>query len=208
MQFPRAETDAQGYFTEHKPHYSNLRREVQYLIRWAAAAVYDEFPGTTPLSLLDMSEGDGDTPGSMVGSLRHPSGTHINGNDIDVAYYQNDGANNGEPVCPQNNGQFCTGPTTLLDAERTAYFMAMLYTSPNVRIIGVDPAIATALFDAAEELHDDGRITQSQLGSFDSDMAYGSGWPFHHHHLHFSWSWEGGWWATGEPPEGCMVPGL
>ena len=30
------EIQGEGYYVEHQAHYSNLRREVQYLVRWAA----------------------------------------------------------------------------------------------------------------------------------------------------------------------------
>ncbi|MBN93317.1 MAG: hypothetical protein CL928_04490, partial [Deltaproteobacteria bacterium] len=103
MQFPQAESADQGYYVEHQAHYSNLRREVAYLVRYATAAVEDTFPGTNPLSLMDMGESDGSTPGAMVGQLRHPEGTHVYGNDIDIAYYQTGPDNQGRAVC-DNDG--------------------------------------------------------------------------------------------------------
>ena len=204
LQVPRNHDDADGYFVEHQAHYSNLRREVQYLLQWAAEETAAEFPGTTVLSMMDLSEEDGSTPGAMVSSLRHPAGTHIDGNDADIAYYQTDGENNGQTVCP-DDGQFCTSPPNILDAERTAYYMAQLFTSPHVRVVGVDTMIAPMLFDAADDLVSSGQITSGQRNEFDYNLAYGSGWPFHQHHLHFSWDWEDGWNYTGGPPDGCML---
>ena len=61
MQFPNAISADQGYLVTHEQHYSNLRREVAYLVQWATAKVADEFPGTNPLALLDMGQADGDT---------------------------------------------------------------------------------------------------------------------------------------------------
>jgi len=206
MQFPRSNGTFEGSYPEHPPVWSSVRREVAYLIRWAADEVMDRYPGTTPLGLLDMSEKDGSTPGTLAGSLRHPSGTHVNGNDMDVAYYQNDGANNGDIVCPSHNGQFCTGPATLLDAERTAYFLAQIFLHPDLRIVGVDPVVADDVIEAADDLLASGAISQYQRNRFDSKLAWGSGWPFHHHHLHFSWDWEAGWYSGGSVlPDGCMV---
>ncbi len=204
MQHPGANADADGYFVEHEAHYSNIRREVAYLVDYAAAEVAAAFPGTNPLALMDMSEDDGSTPGTMVSSLRHPEGTHVEGNDMDIAYYQTGADNSGRVVC-ENDGYFCTEPPNILDAERSAYFMAMLFSSDNVRVIGVDTLIAEDLFDAADDLLATGMITQSQRNSFDSEMAYGEGWPFHHHHLHFSWSWESGFEGRSVVPDGCMV---
>ncbi len=48
------------------------------------------------------SEGGGRLARAMLGNLRHPATTHENGNDI--ACDQNDGANNGEVVCPRMTG--------------------------------------------------------------------------------------------------------
>jgi len=205
LQYPRNPSDDDGYLVEHQAHYSNLRRELHYLVSYAAEATMDQFPGTTVLSLMDMSEDDGSTPGAMVSSLRHPAGTHIDGNDLDIAYYQNDGENNGQIVCPSNDGQFCTGPPTLLDAERTAFFMAKLLENPNIRVIGVDVMIGPEIEAAADALEASGVISSSLRNQFDYDVTWGSGWPFHHHHMHVSWDWEDGWWADGDGPIGCML---
>ena len=204
LQFP-AHNEGDGYFIEHPPHYSNLRREVIYLVRYAAYETQLQFADTNPIATLDMSERDGSTPGTMYGQLRHPEGTHVSGNDIDIAYYQTGADNAGRPVCT-NDGYFCTGEPGLLDAPRSAYFLAMLMRSDHVRVIGVDPKIATAVFDAADELYWDEVITWDDTRNLDGYLAYGSGWPFHHHHLHFSWDWESGHeLASSAAVDGCMV---
>ena len=205
MQFPQADTLAQGYVVEHEAHYSNLRREVAYLVRYAAEQTAQTFEGTNPLALMDMSQADGDTPGRMVDSLRHPEGTHVDGNDIDIAYYQTGEDNLGRAVC-DNDGYYCTGDPTLMDAERTAFFMVKLMESPHLRVIGVDTAIAAEVNTAAEALEDEGLLESGQRARLASYMAYGDGWPFHHHHMHFSWSWEDGHTdaARSRPVDGCM----
>jgi hypothetical protein len=192
MQFPNAVSGDQGYLVTHEQHYSNQRREVAYLVQWATALVEAEFPGTNPLALLDMGQADGDTPGRLDDSLRHPEGTHINGNDMDLAYYQTGDDNMGRAVC-DNDGYNCTGEAYLLDAERTAYFMAMLMRSPYVRVIGVDTEVAEDVLVAADELRRDGLINGTDVSNLETYMAYSTdGWPFHHHHMHFSWQWEDG----------------
>ena len=206
MQFPQADSLEQGYVVQHEAHYSNLRREVAYLVRYAAAQTALTFEDTNPLALMDMSQADGDVPGRMVGSLRHPEGTHVGGNDIDIAYYQTGDDNLGRAVCT-NDGYFCTGEPTLLDATRTAYFMVKLMESPYLRVIGVDPEIADAVKEAADQLEEDGLLEDGQRARLSAYMAYGDGWPFHHHHMHFSWSWEDG--HSGEvmaaERDGCMA---
>ena len=205
IQFPNAVDSDQGYLVTHEQHYSNLRREVAYLVQWATAEVEAEFPGTNPLALMDMGQADGDTPGRLDDSLRHPEGTHVEGNDLDIAYYQTGDDNMGRAVC-DNDGYNCTGPATILDAERTAYFMAMLMRSEYVRVIGVDTEVAGDVLEAAEDLVSEGKLTSSDASNLDAHMAYStSGWPFHHHHMHFSWDWESGHSGLSkfEAPAGC-----
>jgi len=205
LQFPQSNQSDEGYYVEHDAHYSSLRREVQYLVRWAARKTAAAFDDTQPLALMDMSERDGSTPGNLVNSLRHPEGTHVYGNDIDIAYYQVNGDNAGRAVC-DNDGWFCTSDPHLLDAERSAYFMARLMRSEHVRVVGVDPLIAAQLEDAADTLRADDLLDSTDVSNLRQYMAYGDGWPFHHHHLHFSWDWE-----DGHEPEsdvrGCLTPG-
>jgi len=191
----------------HSAHYSHLRREVSYLVQYAANETAAMFPGTNPIGLLDMGESDGSTPGTMVGSLRHPQGTHINGNDIDIAYFQTGADNLGRSVCPEN-GSFCTGAPDILDARRSAYFIVKLMESPNLRVIGVDTMIASDLFDAADDLRSEGKITANQRSMMDSYLAYGDGWPFHQHHLHFSWAWESGHSTSDTSNEGCLLENI
>ena len=205
MQFPQANSDDDGYRVSHWAAYSNLRREVSYLVRYAAAATAREYPDTNPLGLLDMSEDDGDTPGRMENQLRHPEGTHVEGNDIDIAYYQTGDDNLGRSVCPED-GYFCTSEPDILDAERTVFFMSKLAESQQLRVIGVDPMIADALKEAANEMFDDGKIDSSARSYFFTGaMAYGDGWPFHQHHMHFSWNWEAGYEGRQASHEGCMT---
>jgi len=207
MQFPNAVDGSQGYLVTHEQHYSNQRREIAYLVQWATAQVEAEFPGTKPLALMDMSQADGDTPGRLDGSLRHPEGTHVNGNDIDIAYYQTGADNMGRAVC-DNDGYNCTGEAYLLDADRTAYFLAMLMRSPFIRVIGVDTVVAEDVLEAAAGLLSGGKLNASDVSNLETYMAYSTdGWPFHHHHLHFSWQWESGHSGVDlldwEGPVGC-----
>ena len=206
MQFPQMNSDDDGYRVQHQTHYSNLRREVSYLVRWATAEVRAEYPDTGPLGLFDMSQWDGDTPGRMVGQLRHPEGTHVDGNDIDIAYYATDGDNLGGYACSSHSSTFCTGPANLLDVERTTLLLARLMESPHVRVIGVDPEVAELVVPMAYDLEDEGLISEAARQKITySHLAYGDGWPFHHHHLHFSWQWEDGFEGRSEVPDGCLL---
>jgi len=204
MMFPQTNSVEEGYFVEHQAHYSNVRREVAYLVRYAARETSAQFEDTEPLAFMDMSQADGDVPGRMVGSLRHPEGTHENGNDMDIAYYTHSDGNNGKVVC-ENDNYFCTGPASDLDVDRTTYFLAKLMNSEHVRVTGVDPAVAELVEPRAYEMEDEGLITNTERQKVVGLMAYGSGWPFHHHHIHLSWNWESGFEGRSDIPDGCMV---
>jgi len=206
MQFPQANFDEDGHTVYHQPHYSNVRREVAYLVRWAASEVKAEWPDADTLGLFDMSEDDGDTPGRMVGQLRHPEGTHANGNDIDISFYYNNGSSLAGYACSSHDQYFCTGPADLLDVPKTTLFLARLMESPDLRVIGVDPEVALLVQDEADNLLDEGKITEdSHYELTHNGLAYGDGWPFHHHHLHFSWTFESGFEGRSEHPDGCLV---
>jgi hypothetical protein len=176
-----------------------------YLVRWAAAETAATFPGTNPIGLLDMSQADGDTPGRQDDQLRHPEGTHVEGNDIDIAYYQTVSNNLGRSVCPEN-GYFCTDKPDILDAKRSAFFISRLMKTESLRVIGVDSLIYPELIDAARELQSEGLLRGADVGRLKSFLAYGEGWPFHQHHLHFSWNWEKGWSAEDQEEAPCALP--
>ena len=46
------------------------------------------FSNGAELGLGDMSEANGAIPGASQGSPGHPEGTHVNGHDMDIGYYQ------------------------------------------------------------------------------------------------------------------------
>ena len=142
--------------------------------------------------IIDMSERDGSTPGSAYGSLAHPEGSHIEGNDMDIAYFQTSPDNHARPVC-QHDGFYCTSETNTMDAELTAFFMAQLFRSARIRVIGVDTTLHDDLVNASQQLLEAGAIHSIQRSNFNSKIASGTGWPFHHHHMHVSLNWTDGY---------------
>ena len=84
---------------------SFARRDLVMLIKYAAAktrCLAANWPegSAIELGLGDMSEADGSIPGTRDGSPGHPPGTHTNGTDMDIAYYQVGTADNRlRPVC-------------------------------------------------------------------------------------------------------------
>lgn len=206
---PNDSTVGAGYEWESAANYRFARRELIMLVRHALAETIKAFPNTTALSLLDVCQKDGITPGYDVGSPRHPQSTHDQGGNIDIAYFQTDGANDGEIVCGDgatHGDGYCTKgatKTNFVDFPRQAFFMAKLFASPRTRVVGTDTVLAPLIADAAKALaalpkgHPQ-RITSNELAGFESKMAYGSGWPYHHHHIHLSMNW----WTS----KGSFVP--
>lgn len=187
MQFPAPHAD-DHYAFDTPAEFRNIRRELIMLVRYALDETYKRYPGTKELGLIDMGERDGSTPGTAYNDLRHPEGTHVQGNDIDISYFQTSPDNHARPVCA-NDGYFCTSDTNTMDAEITAFFFAKLYESNRLRVIGVDTKLADDLALAADALLAEGAITAAERAKFDDRMAYGEGWPFHHHHFHVSLKW-------------------
>ncbi|WP_437935947.1 hypothetical protein [Sorangium sp. So ce341] len=189
-----------GYVWETFSNYRFARRELIMLVRDALAETLRAFPGTAPLSLIDVCQMNGVTPGYDVDDPRHPKSTHDQGGNIDIAYFQTDGSNDGEIICgdgSKHEDGYCSSAAKrkhIVDLEREAFFMARLFRSARTRVIGVDKIIAPFLSKTAEALNalpggDPRRITDGELASFSDRMAYGEGWPYHHHHIHLSMDW-------------------
>jgi hypothetical protein len=179
---------------------SYSRRDLMQVVKYAAAKVecvtsewdYWDF---APIGLIDMSEADGSIPGTSIGSPGHPPGTHMYGNDMDIAYYQlYTPDNNARIVGEHYDGYFeahhLTDEPFALDPYRTALFISYLAEHHHVRVIGVDGQVGLVLEEALDELVALGYIDAEHRASI--PLAYevtnqGYGWfYFHHHHMHVS----------------------
>lgn len=189
-----------GYVWETFSNYRFARRELIMLVRDALAKTMRAFPGTKPLSLIDVCQIDGITPGYDVGHPRHPESTHDQGGNIDIAYFQTDGSNNAEIVCgdgSRHEDGYCSAAAArrhFVDLERQAFFIAKLFSSERTRVVGVDKVLAPQILNTAAALRrlprgNPKRISAAELASFSDRMAYGDGWPYHHHHIHLSMQW-------------------
>jgi hypothetical protein len=202
---------------------SYARRDLQMLIQWATAFVDCKSQGWGggngyPLGLGDMSESNGAIPGTSDGSPGHPAGTHVNGFDMDIAYYQNSGPNNYlKAICEHTSGgvdqYHCTTPPHLMDVWRNSLFLGALMSSNRTRVIGVDGQVGALAMQAMEVLCADGWLDAYACQAKDYLLAYevtntGKGWyNFHHHHLHISLK---AWGAKPGMPvdtEQCLVAG-
>jgi hypothetical protein len=179
---------------------SFLRRDFTMLLDYATAKTYCKSQGWTTgiggaLGFGDMSEALGEIPGTAVGQPGHPQGTHVDGHDIDLAYYQIGQPNNYlRPICEHTlNGAdqyHCTSAPHILDVWRTALFLGITHESNTLRVIGVDGAAGTMITSAMQQLCNDGWLDPSACSNMKlayevTDMGYGW-YRFHHHHAHIS----------------------
>jgi hypothetical protein len=180
--------------------YSYLRRDLAYLIMYAAAKVACktadwDYGSLAPIGLGDMSQADGQTPGVDVGQPRHPLGTHEDGKDIDTAYYQLYAPDNllravGDHHIETEDQYHLVDVPYALDRWRTALFIASLAEHPRLRAVGVDGRIGLLLEETLDELVTLGWIDAALRSAI--PLAYeiedtGQGWfLFHHHHMHIS----------------------
>ena len=210
---------------------SYARTDMQMLVKWATAYVecktadWDTGNGF-PLGLGDMSEVDGAIPGTSIGQPGHPAGTHEDGYDMDIAYYQN--ALTGEPnnylrpVCDHTiNGveqYHCVSEPYLMDVWRSALFIGALFSSPRTRVIGVDGMAGSMISQALDVLCDQGWVPPAGCDVANQSLACeveagvdgglcweenGSLWFYHHHHhLHLSlWGLAGNTWKASSADE-------
>jgi hypothetical protein len=193
---------------------SYLRRDLRILIKYASARVACEtaewdYKQIAPVGLGDMSEVDGAIPGTSIGDLGHPMGTHQDGTDIDIAYFQMDLRGNRllsarkfqdlednllRSICKFTRYGMdvyrCTEPPQLLDPWRTALFITYVAENPYTRVIGVDGQVGPLLDDALDQLAQNGLIShesRERIPLVYETVNEGMGWfRFHHHHLHVS----------------------
>jgi hypothetical protein len=210
--------------TAQNEYRSYVRRDVMMMTKWAAymvdcLAASWGFGNLEPLGLGDMSESNGAIPGTSVGSPGHPQGTHTNGRDMDIAYYQLAAPDNRlREVCPHVSGgqdqYHCVAPPDDLDVWRTALFLGLLHQSPQLRVIGVDGQVGPLVDSAITQLCASGWLNTSACTSNGNAITYetvdmGYGWYyFHHHHFHQSFTDQNGN-ATVPNYSGrnaCLVP--
>ncbi|MFO0745526.1 MAG: hypothetical protein U1F43_07620 [Myxococcota bacterium] len=200
------------------------RRDLQMLIKWAAAVVEckaKDWAGGNgkPDGLGDMSEADGSIPGTREGSPGHPEGTHEMGYDTDFAYFQTAAApdNKLRPICPHLDAggaeaYHCTGQPTTLDLWRSAMMLGTMMTSGRVRVIGVDGKVGPLMEQALDYLCANDWVTGAACTG-DRPLAYevtdeGRGWYlFHLHHMHISFEQVGPSGAPSlTPAKACLAP--
>lgn len=188
--------------TQSNQYRSYLRRDTQMLVKYASAYVECKAKSWNTgngglIGLGDMSEGNGAIPGTSIGQPGHPAGTHVNGHDIDIGYFQAGTADNKlRAICSHTSGgkdqYHCVAPPDKLDIWRTTLFLGAMFTSEIVRVIGVDGQVGALVENAMPSLCSTGWLPAKACTAMNSKLAFevtdtGMGWYlFHHHHLHLS----------------------
>ncbi len=210
-----------GYVVYHDAYRTYIRRDLQMLIKYAAAKTacmtknWNTGNGGS-LGLGDMSESNGAIPGTSIGSPGHPAQTHTNGFDIDIAYFQlNTGDNQLRAICDHYKdgveAYHCTGAPNKLDAWRTAMFLGAIFEHPSVRVVGVDGQAGAIITSAFNSLCQKGWIASQACSN--SKLIYeatnkGYGWfYFHHHHMHISLAQPAyAYKSHNEQDSPCLIP--
>jgi hypothetical protein len=187
--------------TEEDQYRSFGRRDLVMLLQWATAYTACMSAGWAgngpPLGIGDMSEADGAIPGTSIGQPGHPAGTHTDGFDVNLAYYQQGTeANLLGSVCQDTlDGELqyhCVAPPYLLDPWRTALLVGALATSDRLRMIAVDGQIGLLLDEALPVLCAAGWLPALGCDEIGSHLAYeiedeGMGiYRFHHWIIYLS----------------------
>jgi hypothetical protein len=178
-----------------------IRRDVALIVSYAACEVHRQFPDADPLGLGDMSEENGAIPGTSKGHPAHPEGTHTDGYDMDVAYYQTDGTNELQSVCGDgsdtnpnnkpgkyNDGSFCTTTENIVNWPQQVYFFAKLFEAERLRVLGIDQQLVSDLGAELKKQREAGLISDKIFADFNDRIAWGAagGWEYHFHHVHLS----------------------
>ena len=188
---------------------SYARRDLIMLVKYAAAQVECltsgwSFGNHEPLGLGDMSEANGDIPGTSDGDSGHPEGTHVDGYDMDIAYFRIGASDNRlRSICNSRERgveqYHCVEPPTSLDLWRSALFIAFFHDSPQLRVMGVDGQVGPMVELAIDRLCSAGWYSGPACDPRTFALAYevvDEGWfwfRFHHHHMHVSLTTRAGW---------------
>lgn len=182
MMFPATTSDA--HLPVSPPRYMFGRRELVQTVVAAALAVRHADAETSVVGVGDLSQVDGQIPGTDVGTLRHPAPSHQNGFSVDVAYYAANNDNLGNtPPCPTNDYSFCNGPHTL-HLQRNVRFMLALAREPRLSQIIVDPVMEQDLRSELSRQSSEPGADQQAVQKLGTILM--SGIAYHTDHMHIA----------------------
>jgi len=159
------------------------RRDLLMFIRHAGQHVLAK--GMVPYKVADISQWDGETPGTDRGAPRHAS--HQRGKDVDLSLYGSDGTSSFRSYCTTvNNGdgrECVTGTLTGYDGHANALMFSSFYATGRMTYGFLDAELIGATIPGAERGVDDGDIDAALLPLY-SDGRHLDHWPNHDNHIH------------------------
>lgn len=174
-----------GY--DHTPstvfRYQYGRRDLVMFIRHAGHAM--RAIGLSPFVPEDLSQWDGQTPGTDVGAPRHAS--HQRGKDVDLSLYGLDGQSVWRSYCTTEqtaDGRECVaGTESGLDGVANARFFADFFATGRVTMCFLDRELHPTVFAGLDTAVSAGQIEVSLSGLF-TDGVHIQHWPNHDNHIH------------------------
>ena len=159
------------------------RRDLVMLLRYAARTM--AYAGHAPFVPEDLSQWDGETPGSDVGAPRHAS--HRRGRDVDISLYGSDGLAPWRSYCETVNdgaGRECLpGTVHDFDGAANAEMYAGFLQSGRVTMSFLDAELIGPVIDGAELAAADGAIPPGLVPLY-GDGVHLQHWPNHDNHIH------------------------
>lgn len=133
----------------------------------------------------DLSQWDGQTPGTDVGAPRHAS--HQRGKDVDLSLYGLDGQSVWRSYCTTEqtaDGRECVaGTESGLDGVANARFFADFFATGRVTMCFLDRELHPTVFAGLDTAVSAGQIEVSLSGLF-TDGVHIQHWPNHDNHIH------------------------
>jgi hypothetical protein len=163
--------------------YQYGRRDLVMFIRHAGQRVTSL--GMLPFVPDDLSQWNGETPGTDVGAPRHAS--HQRGKDVDLSLYGIDGLSTWRSYCTTtttSSGRECL-PGTLHDYDGTANAVVFgdFYATGRVTMCFLDRELHPATIAGANDAVLAGDLDASLVPLY-SDGTHLQHWPNHDNHIH------------------------
>jgi hypothetical protein len=173
-----------GYAVTAAPaRYQFGRRDMVMFIRQVAAEMAKT--GHSAIEVADISQWNGETPGTDVGALRHLS--HQRGKDVDLSLYGLDKKSVWRSYCTTettSGGTICkTGTATNFDAYTNAAFFGRFYASDRVTYMFLDQVLIAEVKPQAAQVIKDGHVSATYAPYY-ADGKHLQHWPNHGNHVH------------------------
>jgi hypothetical protein len=159
------------------------RRDMLMFLRTAGRK--QALAGYAPFIPQDLSQWDGQTPGTDVGAPRHAS--HQRGKDVDISLYGTDGLAPWRSYCTittASGGRQCVAGTVMgFDSYTTAIEVASFFETGRVTMSFLDQQLIAKIIPGSMQAATDGKISPTLVPLY-SDGVHIQNWPNHDNHIH------------------------